>query len=153
MKRVPLEVYSFAGDLRAMAHFLLKIEELSRFIDELEKNHPEIKRAIVDTGSPITLIGPLDTKRMRISKLQLNRLEGRNKPVNIGGGQILTKIINNSKLKFGDHLEIDMPVEFPIKGEENPVQPSLLGVDFLLKTKSTLVFNPNKKEAYLEIEE
>jgi len=72
MKRIPLQVYHFAGDLRAMAHFLLKIEGFpqSLFI-----------RAIVDTGSPITLIGPLDSKRMRISKIQLNKLEGRHKPL------------------------------------------------------------------------
>ena len=144
MKRIPLQVYNFPGDLRVMAHFLLRIEELSRFIPI---------RAIVDTGSPITLIGPLDTKRMRISKLQLNRLEGRHKPVNMGGGQIYTKIVDNSKLNFGTNLEVEMPIEFPIKDDDNPSQPSLLGVDFLLKTKSTLVFSPDKKEAYLEIEE
>lgn len=145
MKKIPLQVYNFAGDLRAMAHFLLKVEELSKSSIPIH--------AIIDTGSPITLIGSLDTKRMRISKIQLNSLEGRNKPVNIGGGQIHTKIINNSKLRFIDNFEVEMPVEFPIKGEENSLQPSLLGVDFLLKTKSTLVFNPAKKEAYLEIEE
>jgi len=145
MKIVPLQVYHFAGDLRVMAHFLLKIEKLSKSSIPIH--------AIIDTGSPITLIGHLDTKRMRISKIQLNRLEGRNKPVNIGGGQIHTKIIDDSKLRFLDNFEVEMPVEFPIKGEENPLQPSLLGVDFLLKTKSKLVFNPSKKEAYLEIEE
>ena len=57
MKRIPLEVYEFAGDLRVMAHFILRVEELSRFVPI---------NAIVDTGSPITLIGPLDTKKMRI---------------------------------------------------------------------------------------
>jgi len=128
-----------------MAHFLLKIEKLSKSSIPIN--------AIIDTGSPITLIGPLDTKRMRISKIQLNNLEGRNKPVNIGGGQIQTRIIENSRLRFMEDLEVDMPVEFPITGEANPIQPSLLGVDFLLKTKSTLVFNPTKKEAYLELEE
>lgn len=143
MKRIPLDVYNFAGDLRVMAHFLLKIEEISRSIPV---------RAIVDTGSPITLIGPLDTKRMRISKLQLNRLDGRHKPINIGGGKILTKTIDNSKIKFRNNIEIDAPVEFPIKDDESPSQPSLLGVDFLLKSKSKLVFNPDKREAYLELE-
>ena len=143
MKRIPLDVYNFAGDLRVMAHFLLKIEEISRSIPV---------RAIVDTGSPITLIGTLDTKRMRISKLQLNRLDGRHKPINIGGGKILTKTIDNSKIKFRNNIEIDAPVEFPIKDDESPSQPSLLGVDFLLKSKSKLVFNPDKREAYLELE-
>ncbi len=144
MRKIPLQVYHFAGDLRIMAHFLLKMEGFpqSLFI-----------RAIVDTGSPITLIGPLDSKRMRISKIQLNKLEGRHKPVNIGGGKIFTKIINKSKIKFGNELEIDMPVEFPIKDDENSFQPSLLGIDFMLKTKAKLVFNPDKREAYFEIED
>jgi hypothetical protein len=82
--RIPLQVYHFAGSLRVMAYFLLRIEGL-----------PLLPiRAIVDTGSPITLIGPLDTKRMRLSKIRLERLPGRNKPVNIGGGQVITRILN-----------------------------------------------------------
>lgn len=142
MKRIPLQVYYFADSLRIMAHFLLRIEGL-----------PLLPvRAIVDTGSPITLIGPLDTKRMRLSKIQLGKLEGRNKPVNIGGGQIITKILKDSKLKFGSEFETEMPVEFPIK-DDNPNQPSLLGVDFMLKTKAALFFNADKREAYFEIDD
>lgn len=45
-----------------------------------------------------------------------------------------------------------MPIEFPISGGENPSQPSLLGVDFMLKTKAKLVFDPSKREAYFEID-
>jgi len=144
MKKIPLEVYPFAGDLRVMASFLLRIEEFSKSIPI---------QAIVDTGSPITLIGPLDSKRMRISKIQLRKLEGRNKPVNIGGGKVITKIIEKTKLRFGGGLEFDMPVEFPIEDEKNPLQPSLLGVDFMLKTGAKLFFDPTKREAYFEIED
>ncbi len=143
MKKIPLEVYYFADSLRIMAHFLLIIKDL-----------PTITiRAIVDTVSPITLIGPLDTKRMRLSKIQLGKLQGRNKPVNIGGGQVTTKTIESSKLKFGESLEIEMPVDFPISGKENSFQPSLLGVDFMLKTKAKLFFDPDKKEAHFEIDD
>lgn len=142
MKRIPLEVYHFAGSLRLMAHLLLKVEEL-----------PIIPiRAIVDTGSPVTLIGPLDTKRMRLSKIKLDRLKGRNKPVNIGGGQVITRVLEESKLKFKDIFEITMPVDFPIKGDDNPFQPSLLGIDFMLRAKAKLFFNPDKREAYFEID-
>ncbi len=142
MKRIPLEVYEFAGDLRVMAHFILRVKELSRFVPI---------NAIVDTGSPITLIGPLDTKKMRISKIQLKKLDGRHKPVNIGGEKIQTKIIEKSKLKFGNEFEVEMPVEIPIEDDDNPTQPSLLGVDFMLKTKAKLFFDPDKREAYFEI--
>ena len=143
MKKIPLEVYNFAGSLRIMTHFLLKIDGLQHSIPI---------NAIVDTGSPVTLIGPLDTKRMRLSKLQLEKLQGRNKPVNIGGGQIVTKILEGSKLRFNNIFEVEMPVDFPIKGEENPFQPSLLGIDFMLKTKARLFFDPTNKNAYFEIE-
>ena len=143
MQRIPLEVYEFANGLRVMAHFWLKIEDLSRSIPI---------RAIVDTGSPVTLIGSLDTMKMRISKLSLRNLIGRNKPINIGGGLITTRILENTTLKFGNGFEVNLPVDFPIEGVENSSQPSLLGVDFLLKTKALLVFNPSKREAYFEIE-
>jgi len=143
MKKIPLEVYNFAGSLRVMAHLLLRIEGL-----------PSIPiKAIVDTGSPITLIGPLDTLRMRLSKIQLRKLQGRNKSVNIGGGRVTTKRLYGSKLRFGSNLEVEMPVDFPMEGDENPQQPSLLGVDFMLKTKAKLFFNPSKREAYFEIED
>jgi hypothetical protein len=144
MKRIPLEVYNYAGSLRIISHFLLRIDELS-------KSFPV--RAIVDTGSPITLIGPLDTKRMRLSKIQINKLIGRHKTVNIGGGKIITKILDNSKLRFGVNFEVEMPVDFPISGDENPSQPSLLGVDFMLTTKAKLFFDADKRESYFEINE
>ena len=142
MRKISLQVYDFANGLRIMAHFWLRIEELNRSIPI---------RAIVDTGSPITLIGTIDITKMRISSLKLKNLEGRNKPVNIGGGQITTKIFEGTKLNFGGNFEINMPVNFPINGNNNPFQPSLLGIDFLLKSNATLYFNASKKEAYLEI--
>jgi hypothetical protein len=142
MKIIPLNVYSFAGGLRIMAHFLLKVGGLPSFIPI---------NAIVDTGSPITLIGPLDTKRMRLSNIQLNKLVGRNKPVNIGGGQILTRIVEKSNLRFGEDFEIEMPVEFPIRDQESSFQPSLLGIDFMLKTGAKLFFDPTEKTAHFEI--
>jgi len=46
-----------------------------------------------------------------------------------------------------------MPVDFPVKGEEMSIQPSLLGVDFMLKTRAKLFFDPANKEAYFEVED
>jgi len=144
MKKIPLEVYHFANNLRIMAHFLLRCESPHIFMPI---------KAIVDTGSPITIIGPLDIKRMRLSKIQLQKLEGRHKPINIGGGQIFTKVLEKAKLRFGDNLEVEMPVDFPIKNEEESIQPTLLGVDFMLKLKAKLFFDPTNKEAYFEIKD
>lgn len=142
MKIIPLQIYFFANSLRPMAHFLLKSEELNFSIPI---------RAIVDTGSPVTLIGTSDLKRMRLSPLQLNKLIGKHNEVNIGGGKIVTKILEKANLRFGNDLNTEIPVQFPIKGEDN--QPSLLGVDFMLKTKAKLFFDPFNKEAYFEVED
>ena len=144
MKRVPLDVYHFADNLRIMAHFLLRCEDPKIFMPI---------RAIVDTGSPMTIIGPADIKRMRLSKIQLNKLEGRHKPINIVGCKLISRFLEKANLRFGEDLEIELPVDFPVKGDERSIQPSLLGVDFMLKTKSKLFFDPTNKEAYFEIED
>jgi len=127
-----------------MAHFLLTSEDPKIFAPI---------NAIVDTGSPITLIGPTDLSRMRLSSIQIKKLVGKNRPINIGGEQIFTRTLEKANLKFGDHIKIEMPVDFPIKIDNKSTQPSLLGVDFLLKTKSRLVFDPDKRIAYLEMGE
>ena len=127
-----------------MAHFLLRCENPHVFAPI---------RAIVDTGSPTTLIGPSDIKKMRLSKLQLDKLDGREKLINVGGGEVFTKIVKNANIKMGESFEVEMPIDFPIRNEDTSVQPSLLGVDFMLKTRSKLFFDPSKKEAYFEIEE
>ena len=105
----------------------------------------------MDTGSPVTLIGTSDVKRARLSKIQLQKIGGMHKPVNIGGGKIFTVKLESAKLKFGE-TEIDIPVDFPISGDENALQPSLLGIDFMLKTKSKFFLDVSKKEAYFEID-
>ena len=109
MGKIPLEVYPFAGNLRIMAHFILRSEDPKLFIPV---------RAIVDTGSPITLIGSLDLQRMRLSKIQLQKLIGKLRPINVGGSKIYTKILEKANLRFGNNLEISMPVEFPLKGDK-----------------------------------
>ena len=144
MRKIPLEVFNFANSLRPMAHFLLTSEDPKIFAPI---------NAIVDTGSPITLIGPTDLSRMRLSSIQIKKLIGKNRPINIGGEQISARTLEKANLKFGEHLKIEMPVNFPINIDNKSTQPSLLGVDFMLNTGAKLVFNPSKKEAYFEIEE
>ncbi len=145
MKKIPLQVYSFAGSLRIMAHFILQSQTPHLFLPI---------KAIVDTGSPITLIGPIDIEKMRVSKFQLNnKLEGRTKPIHIGGGQISTRVLRDALLKFSNGFETQIDVDFPVKHEEKSIQPSLLGMNFLLDTKAKLVFDPDNGEAYFEIED
>lgn len=144
MKRIPLEVYYFAGSLRPMVHFLLRSEKPHIFASI---------RAIVDTGSPTTLIGSSDMERVRISTLQLRKLEGRKKPINIGGGKVYTKVIENAEITFGGSFKIKMSVDFPIGRVKGFAQPSLLGTDFMIKAGARFFFNPSKKEAYFEIDD
>lgn len=144
MKKISLQVSHFANSLRPIANFLLTSKDPHIFT---------IINAIVDTGSPITLIGPNDLNRMRLSPIQIRKIIGKNKPVNIGGEQIFTRTLENANLRFGDDLEVKMPIDFPIKMESKSTQPSLLGVDFMLKTKAKLVFDPDKREAYFEIKD
>ena len=101
MKKISLEVYNFASSLRIMAHLLLKIGDL-----------PSIPiRAIVDTGSPVTILGMPDLKRMKVSQLQLRNLESRKEPHAYGGGQLKTKILRDADLRLGEHFECKMDVQ------------------------------------------
>ena len=133
--KIPLEVYEYAGSLRVMAHIFLKVENPIKIFLPM--------KAIVDTGSPKNLVGPADLGRMRISKIQLQKLQGRNNPVNIGGGQIITRKIENAKVIFRNGFKADIPVDFPVNDEESS-QPSLIGVDFMLKTKAKLFLDKRK---------
>ncbi len=107
--------------------------------------------AIIDTGSPTTLIGGADMRRMRLSKLQINKIIGRKEEVDIGGSKLQTIKLKNMGFRIGNYLNTQLDVQFPLSGEGKK-QPSLLGVDFLEKTKANFCFNPHKRESYLEID-
>lgn len=108
-------------------------------------------KAIIDTGSPTTLIGISDMRRMRLSKIQLGKIPGMFHEINIGGGKVKTIKLENMEFGIGNYLNTKLDVQFPVDGEEK-AQPSLLGVDFLEKIKANFCFNPSKKESYLEID-
>ena len=124
-----------------MARFLIQSEEPHIF-GSIE--------AIVDTGSPATILGTPDIKKMRVSQLQLNKLESRKEPIAYGGGQVQTKVLRGAKLKFGEHFECMIPIQIPVNEVIGCSQPTILGVDFLIENKLKLIFDPNKKEAYFE---
>jgi len=144
--QIPLQVYWFAGGLRVMAHFLIQCE------------HPHIfgvVKAVVDTGSPTTILGVADLKRMRVSSIQLKSLETRRDNVSIGGGSLKTKLIKNVKISFSDIfksniLEICAPFD---SGDGGSCQVTILGVDFMEKNNLKLFFDPIGKKAYFEKED
>jgi hypothetical protein len=141
--RIPLQVYDFAGGLRIMAHLLLKAEEPHIFGSI---------RAIVDTGSPATIIGNGDAERMRVSKIQLKNLETPKNPVAIGGGRIVTKIVKNADVQIGtDFKSGPMDILVPFQSDEGgSCQPTILGVDFMERNRLRLFFDPINKEAYFD---
>jgi hypothetical protein len=143
MLKIPIEVNFFAGGFRPMLNVILSLENPKVFLPV---------KGIIDTGSPTTLIGIADMKRMRLSKIQINKVLGKKGEINIGGGKVETIKLENMGIRIGSYLETQLDVQFPIRGEDEK-QPTLLGVDFLLKTKAKFCFNPSKKEAYLEIED
>ena len=142
--KIPLQVYFFAGGLRAIARFLVRSEKPHIF-GSIE--------AIVDTGSPTTIIGLPDLKRMRISQNHIKDLESRKDPIAYGGGQVVTKILQDARLRFGENFECIMPILIPVSEIKNGMQPTILGVDFLINNKFSLFFDPNKKIAYFESSE
>lgn len=143
MLRIPVEVNFFAGGFRSMLNVILSLKDPKIFL---------LVKGIIDTGSPTPLVGIKDMIRMRLSKLQIKKIESRKEEVNVGGGTVETIKLENMKIRIGDYLETELNIKFPIKGE-NEKQPTLLGVDFLEKIRAKFYFNPSKKEAYLEIDD
>lgn len=139
--KIPLQVYLFAGGLRAMAHFLIRAEMPKMF---------GFVEAIVDTGSPSTILGFPDVRKMRVSQIQLNNLESKKEPLAFGGGQLKTKILQDAKIKFGNNFECIMPIQIPVQEITECSQPTILGVDFMERNGLKFYFDPNKREAYFE---
>ena len=73
--RIPIRVEFFAGGLRPLVTVNLKSMSPHIF---------GFVNAIVDTGSPTTVLGGADVQRMRISQIQMQKLVGEEKEVNLG---------------------------------------------------------------------
>jgi hypothetical protein len=136
-----------AGALRATTSIFLRSED---------GNIIGIIEAIIDTGCPETIISSEDRKRIRASQITVNSLKGKNGEIIIAGERINTRRIDNMFIRIGK-FDIEMPVYISLKsidiikdeGPNYPI-PSVIGMDFLLETGFTLVFNPSKKIAYFE---
>lgn len=141
--KIPLQVSNYAGGLRAFANFFFKSDEIN-FTGGLI-------HAIVDSGSPDTIIGLDDVRSKRMSTLRISKLKSRKEPLNMGGERTDAKILENAKIKING-LDIDMKLIVScenIQGLKGS-QPSILGVDFLLKNRLKFVFDPTNNKAFLE---
>ncbi len=139
--KIPIRVEFFAGGLRPMATFILRSETLSLF---------GFVNAIIDTGSPTTILGGADIQRMRISQIQMQKLIGEEKEVNLGGAQIKTRILHDAQLIISNKIKVKIPVQVPVKIIKGVPPPTIIGVNFLLEGNLKFFFDPARKEAYLE---
>ena len=144
--KIPLKVEEdIAGATRITTHLFLRSED---------KRIVGIIKAIIDTGCPETIISSEDRKRIRVSSIAIDSLEGKEGDIILAGEKIDTKKIEKMFINIRGY-EIEMPIYISLKTtaflekEEYPI-PSIIGMDFLLKTGFTLVFNPRKKLAYFE---
>ena len=142
--KIPIRVEYFAGGLRPLATVTLRSEipHIFGFVN-----------AIIDTGSPTTILGCADIQRMRLSQIQMQKLIGEEKEVNLGGAQIKTKILPEAELSIGGKAKVRISIQVPVKLIKGTPPPTIIGVDFLLAGKLKFFFDPTKKEAYLETED
>ncbi len=139
--KIPIRVEFFAGGLRPIVTFTLRsmIPHIFGFVN-----------AVLDTGSPTTILGSADIQRMRISQIQMQKLIGEEKEVNLGGAQIKTRILPEAQISIAGKINVKIPVQVPVKIIKGIPPPTIVGVDFLLVGKLKFFFDPARREAYLE---
>lgn len=140
--KIPVRVEFFAGGLRPMVTLCIKSESPPIF---------GIANAIIDTGSPTTILGAGDVQRMRISQVQMLKLIGAEKEVSLGGAQIKTRVLEKAELRVSGE-SVKMPLQVPVRLIQGTPPPTILGVDFLLEGKFRFFFDAAKRESYLETE-
>lgn len=145
MVKIFLDVCDYANGLRAIVTFFVKCDEIKLKLG--------IVKFIVDSGSPETILGLDDIKRLRISMNKIQTLESRKFPVSYGGANLKMKILNNMVFKITNFEKLKSVLVPTELGNSEIAHPSILGVDFLKENKLKFVFNPSKKEAYFETED
>jgi len=127
----------------------------------LVAKRPAITRpmvALIDTGSPFTVLSPKDVMS---SRLPITRMQS-GETVGLAGFRFFNHPIKNVTLNFrteeGKRLEVSLPsigaliptkIDKKTLGEVKDI-PSILGNDFLEDQKFALYFNPSTQTAYLE---
>jgi len=114
--------------------------------------------ALVDTGSPFTVLSTTDAIRLRLPIKSMRKGE----PCQLAGFTFFKAFLGNSSMTFrtddGKSLAIqfnNMGVLIPTKLDKSQLEdvkhiPSIIGNDFLEQEKFALYVNPSKKVSYLE---
>src|SRR3989344_4665155 len=150
---IPIRVEFFAGGLRSLITLALRSQNPKIF---------SFVNAITDTGSPNTILGSADMEnsgnrctfspespmdisersdlinrnihiqRMRISQVQMQKLLGEEKEVNLGGAQLKTRILPEAEFIIANKISIEIPVQVPVRIIQGNSLPVIIGIDFLL---------------------
>ena len=117
-----------------------------------------IIEALIDTGSPFTVLSTMDALKLKVPIKRMRRGES----VSLAGFRFFNYPIKNPSIRFrtedAKSLKIDLPkmgVLVPTKIDKKTLQdvkhiPSIIGNDFLEDQRFALYFNPTAKVAYLE---
>ena len=142
--KIPVRVDFFAGGLRPILSFAIKSEEPKMFC---------FINAVIDTGSPTTILSLNDVKKMRVSEIQMQKLTGPHKKVNIGGAQMETRLLPEAELNIsGKKIKLSL-VQVPVIITKGDAPPTILGIDFLLAGKFKFFFDVNNLISYLETDD
>ena len=71
-------------------------------------------------------------QRMRISQVQMQKLLGEEKEVNLGGAQLKTRILPEAEFIIANKISIEIPVQVPVRIIQGNSLPVIIGIDFLL---------------------
>jgi len=142
--KIPVRVDFFAGGLRPILSFAIKSEEPKMF---------GFINAVIDTGSPTTILSLNDVRKMRVSEIQMQKLTGPYKKVNLGGAQMETRLLPEAELNIsGKKIKLSL-IQVPVSITKGDAPPTILGIDFLLAGKFKFFFDVNNLVSYLETED
>lgn len=114
--------------------------------------------ALVDTGSPFTVLSTVDALKLRLPIKTMRKVE----PVYLAGFTFFKATLGNSSMTFRTDDQKSLTIQFnnmgvliPTKLDPNQLEgvkhiPSIVGNDFLEQEKFGLYVNPSTKVAYLE---
>lgn len=114
--------------------------------------------ALVDTGSPFTVLSTVDALKLRLPIKTMRKVE----PVYLAGFTFFKATLGNSSMTFRTDDQKTLKIQFnnmgvliPTKLDPNQLEgvkhiPSIVGNDFLEQEKFGLYVNPSTKVAYLE---
>lgn len=114
--------------------------------------------ALIDTGSPFTVLSPLDAMKMRLPIKSMQKGLG----VSLAGFRFFKHNLKNVSFTFKTADDGSISFQFQNLGVLVPTKinrkvledikpiPSIIGNDFLEEHKLALLFNPSQKIAYLE---